>query len=103
MKKDRAFGVLAMVCAVLHTYIYSAWSVWWTGIGFSNRFFIELIPFLVPGLAALIEKAEEKKYLSREFIVALLSFAAVWNIFLMGAYRVNQCPLRHSRAGTDYR
>ena len=91
-KKDRAFGVLAMVCAVLHTYIYSAWSVWWPGIGFSNRFFIELIPLLVPGLAALIEKAEEKKYLSREFIIALLSFAVVWNIFLMGAYRVNSVP-----------
>ena len=91
-KKDRAFGALAMVCAVVHTYIYSAWSVWWTGIGFSNRFFIELIPLLVPGLAALIEKAEEKKYLSREFIVALLSFAAVWNIFLIGAYRVTSVP-----------
>jgi hypothetical protein len=80
------------VCAVVHTYIYSTWSVWWTGIGFSNRFFIELIPLLVPGLAALIEKAEEKKYLSREFIVALLSFAAVWNIFLIGAYRVSSVP-----------
>ena len=92
MKKDRAFGVLAMVCAVLHTYIYSAWSVWWTGVGFSNRFYIELMPLLVPGLAALIEKAEEKKYLSREFIVGLLSFCAVWNIFLINAYRITSVP-----------
>jgi hypothetical protein len=92
VKKDRAFGVLAIVCVIVHIYIYSAWSVWWTGVGFSNRFYIELLPLLVPGLAAVIEKSEQKKYLSREFTVGLLSFCAVWNIFLIGAYRINSVP-----------
>ena len=91
VRKDRMFGWLAVLTCVLHTYIYSCWSVWWTGIGFSNRFFVELSPLLVLGLAALIEKAMQK-VLSRDMVVVLCSLFAVWNLFLIGEYRANIVP-----------
>ncbi len=91
VKKDCRFGLLAVLTCVLHAYIYSCWSVWWTGIGFSNRFFIELSPLLVLGLAALMEKAMQK-VLSRDLVVVICSLFAVWNLFLIGEYRTNSVP-----------
>jgi hypothetical protein len=91
VKKDRRFGFLAVLACVLHTYIYSCWSVWWTGIGFSNRFFVELSPLLVLGLAALMEKAMQK-VLSRGAVVVICSLFVVWNLFLIGEYRANIVP-----------
>ncbi len=92
VKKDRVFGFLSILLCLMHTYIYSCWSVWWTGIGFSNRFFVELSPLFVLGLAALMEKTEQKKLLSRDTVVVLCSLFAVWNLFLIGEYRANIVP-----------
>ena len=91
VRKDLRFGLLAVLTCVLHTYIYSCWSVWWTGIGFSNRFFVELSPFLVLGLAALMEKAVQK-ILPRGAVVVICSLFVVWNLFLIGEYRANIVP-----------
>lgn len=91
VKKDRRFGWLAIILCSAHTYLYSCWSVWWTGIGFSNRFFVELSPFFILGFAALIEKAIEK-IRSWEVAIAVCSLCALANLFLIGAYRANIVP-----------
>jgi hypothetical protein len=91
VKKDRRFGLLAILTCVLHAYIYSCWSVWWTGVGFSNRFFVELSPFFVLGLAALMEKTI-RKVMSRDAVVTICSLFVVWNLFLIGEYRANIVP-----------
>jgi hypothetical protein len=90
--RNRFFGWLSVITVILHTYIFSSWSVWWTGIGFSNRFFTELSPFFVLGLAGLLEKAWSKGLFSREALTGLLSLFAVWNLFLIGEYRTGIIP-----------
>lgn len=90
--KDRAAGMLSMLVVALHLYIYSSWSVWWTGIGFSNRFFADLSPFFALGTAALVRRAEGIRFISRKTIAGVLSLFAAWNIFLIGEYRALLIP-----------
>ncbi len=91
VRKDRRFGWLAIILCAVHIYLYSCWSVWWTGIGFSNRFFVELSPFFILGLAAVIEKAVAK-IRSWDAVIAGCSLFALANLFLIGAYRANIVP-----------
>lgn len=89
-RKDRLVASIACILILATTYLYACWTIWWTGIGFSNRFFISLTPFFALGLAALIHWL--RRYARLDFIVGLLAFAVIWNLFLVGNYRRNTIP-----------
>lgn len=90
-RRDRRTGVLMALSAFLHLLVYASWSVWWSGIGFSNRFFTELSPVFVLGLAALLERAASRPLLARA-AAAVLSLFALANLFLIGEYRAGLVP-----------
>ncbi len=90
-RRERRTGILMALFAFLHLFVYASWSVWWSGIGFSNRFFIELSPVFVLGLAALLEKVASRPILSRAS-AAVLSLFALGNLFLIGEYRAGLVP-----------
>jgi hypothetical protein len=90
LRRERLIGAGALIVTAGTIYIYACWSVWWTGIGFSNRFFIELTPLFALGLAALLERLQE--WISRERLCALMALAVAWNLTLVGAYRANDIP-----------
>jgi len=83
-----AFGATAMMLTTL--YLYACWSIWWTGIGFSNRFFIELTPLFVLGLASIVQAVERRR--AKECMVGVLACVVGLNLFLVGAYRANDIP-----------
>lgn len=89
--RDRRTGALLVLFAFLHLLIYASWSVWWSGIGFSNRFFTELTPIFALGLAGLLEKASSRPRIFRA-AAAVLSLFALGNLFLIGEYRAGLVP-----------
>lgn len=89
-RRDRLLAAGAAASVLLTFYLYACWSIWWTGIGFSNRFFIEMTPFLILGLAALAGMVEKRA--PREWVWGGLAVAIVWNLFLIGGYRANEIP-----------
>ena len=52
-------------------YIISSWFIWWGGAGYGGRMFISLMPFLILGLANVLEKA--KRFGKITFII-IISF-----------------------------
>jgi len=90
IRRDRLLGGGALIIAGATFYLYACWSIWWTGIGFSNRFFIELTPLFALGLATLLRRL--RGWLSRDKVWGLLAFVIAWNLMLIGAYRANDIP-----------
>jgi hypothetical protein len=90
LRRDRLLGAGALLITGGTFYLYACWSIWWTGIGFSNRFFIELTPLFVLGLAALLQSM--RRWLTRDRLCGLLAVAIAWNLMLIGAYRANDIP-----------
>jgi hypothetical protein len=89
-RSDRLVALAAGATAAATIYLYACWSIWWTGIGFSNRFFIELTPIFVLGLAALVQALARRR--AAEWAVAALAVLVGLNLFLVGAYRGNDIP-----------
>ncbi len=89
-RRDRIFALASALVVAATFYTYACWSIWWSGVGFSNRFFIELTPLFVAGLAAVLSLARRR--ISRECIWGVLSFAIVWNLVLALDYRGNILP-----------
>ena len=84
-RRERA-GLLTLV--IVTVLVLSCWSIWWTGIGFGNRFLLQLSPVFVLGLATLLERFRSGR---REGIALfLLSVLLFWNLSLMSAYRVDR-------------
>lgn len=73
-------------------YLYASWSIWWTGVGFSNRFFISCTPILVVGLSALIERCRNFRC-GFAAIMTLCIFLVTFNIFFIMAYRTDSIPM----------
>jgi hypothetical protein len=98
VRKDRLLAAGSGLILLGTLYIYACWSIWWSGIGFSNRFFVELTPLFVLGLGALLQplakrnRRSRKSFPLREYALGLLALAVVWNLFLVGAYRANDIP-----------
>lgn len=89
-RRDRMFALASTLVVAGTFYTYASWSIWWSGVGFSNRFFIELTPLFVAGLAAVIDLARRR--ISRECIWGVLAFAIAWNLVLVLDYRGNILP-----------
>jgi hypothetical protein len=47
----------AVTYLVLQTWVVSSWTIWWYGISFGMRPFIEALPVFALGLAAILERA----------------------------------------------
>ena len=89
-RKDKILAVSALMFMVFSIYAYACWSIWWSGVGFSNRFFIHLTPVFILGLAELVNLL--KKHVKGAVIVAILSVFMFWNILLMADYRALLIP-----------
>jgi len=89
-RRDRLLGIGAATAIAATAYMYACWSIWWSGIGFSNRFFIGLTPLFVLGLCGAI--ASLGRVLTRERLWALLLCAVAWNLVLVADYRSERLP-----------
>jgi hypothetical protein len=52
-----ALFTAALIYLLVHTWVVASWSVWWYGGSFGMRPFVEALPILALGLAALLEIA----------------------------------------------
>ena len=89
-RRNKTVALSALMFTGLTIYTYSCWSIWWSGVGFSNRFFIHLTPVFILGLAGLIEMLNKR--IKGAVIVAILSIFVLWNILLMADYRALLIP-----------
>ncbi len=85
VRRDRVLALGAIMVTGLSFYIYASWSIWWSGIGFSNRFFIHLTPLFILGGAALLQAVLRRVPLG--VVSGLLAVAVLWNVQLMAGYR----------------
>ena len=89
-RRDKIVAVSTLLLMLLSIYTYACWSIWWSGVGFSNRFFIHLIPAFILGLAGLMEALKRRMTLA--VITAILSIFVLWNFLLMADYRALLVP-----------
>jgi hypothetical protein len=68
--------------------VLACWSIWWTGIGFGNRFLLNLSPVFVLGLALLIDRAGRGRA-GRVLTLGLVGLI-FWNLSLLSAYRLDR-------------
>lgn len=90
-KRDRLLALASVIALAGTAYVYACWSIWWSGIGFSNRFLIEMSPFFMFGLACLVDAARKRAL--GEWAAGLVLVASAWNVLLVGAYRISIVPM----------
>jgi hypothetical protein len=90
-RRDRLLAWTTLLFSALSLYCYACWSIWWCGVGFSNRFFIPLTPVFVLGLAALLN-ALHHKHIPWKWLSGALLLFVVWNTLMMTAYRGGTLP-----------
>jgi hypothetical protein len=95
--RDRRLALGGGLLLLLQLYVLSCWSVWWTGIGFGNRFFVNLFPLATLGLAQGMAWAWQRRgRLDGARRVALAGAAALlvfFNLSLLNAYRCDAIPM----------
>jgi hypothetical protein len=94
---DRRLALGLGVWLLLQVYVVSCWSVWWTGIGFGNRFFLNLLPAATLGLTRVVDVAWRpagRWTFLRRFTLSALAVALVFiNLSLLNAYRSDVIPM----------
>lgn len=75
----------------LQVYFYACWSIWWTGVGFSNRFFVNCLPLFALGIGALLEHFNRRFGL--RVILTGIIFIVYTNINFISAYRTDRVPM----------
>lgn len=104
--RDRAIRLGLIAWVLIQIYVMSCWSVWWTGIGFGNRFFLNLMPAATLGLGALLvriwgARAAAARLSPRQCLLAISGVLFVCiNLSLLGAYRVD--AVAEGIAGPNY-
>jgi len=97
LTRNRRLALALGVWVLAQIYVVSCWSVWWTGIGFGNRFFLNLFPVAALGLAELLGVAWQRRgRFTRAWRVAVASAAlllVVANLSLLSAYRSDVIPM----------
>ncbi|MGH7785434.1 MAG: hypothetical protein ACRERC_01120 [Candidatus Binatia bacterium] len=95
--RDRPLGLALGVWIALQVYVVSCWSVWWTGIGFGNRFFLNLVPPLTLGLAYGLDwvwrRRERFDRTRRALLVGVALLLVCANLSLLAAYRSDVIPM----------
>jgi hypothetical protein len=95
--RERRLALGIALWVVLQLYAVSCWSVWWTGIGFGNRFFLNLIPPATLGLAQVMAVAcRPRRWFTRmpRLTVAVLAGLFIFiNLSLLSAYRSDIIPM----------
>lgn len=87
--KSAAWAFIGITVATL--YYYSTWSIWWSGVGYSNRFLVHLTPVIALGSAAALSFTSNRRI--RWAIAALGICLVILNLVLMGAYLGFQVPM----------
>jgi hypothetical protein len=88
---DRRLALGLALCVVAELYVLSCWSVWWTGIGFGNRFFLNLFPVAALGMALVLARLWQPARVldtpRRAAVVGLAVLLVFLNLSLLNAYR----------------
>lgn len=90
IQKDRQTALAATGAVLAAVYVLSSWSVWWTGTGFGNRFFIGFLPLFGLGLARIAELFMAR--IGAAWTAAVGGALAAGNLLLMCAYLVQAVP-----------
>ncbi len=92
LHEDRRLALGLGVWSLLHIYAISCWSVWWSAIGFGNRFLLALLPPVAFGIASVARRLAATSGGRRVGGVAavVLVFA---NLALLAAYRNDVLPV----------
>lgn len=89
-RRDRRLAVGFSIAFAVQLYIVASWHSWHAGSSFGNRFFIELTPVFILGLAGLLDALRRRVRLSA--MAVFLGLAVVWNFFLMVQFSLGLIP-----------
>lgn len=90
--RERRLAVGLALWAGLHIYAISCWSVWWSAIGFGNRFLIALLVPAGLGLAAILQRCARRP-IGRRLAVGAGIGLVFANVALLAAYRSDVIPV----------
>lgn len=100
--RERRFTLLLAIGLLMQIYLVSAWREWWQGDSFGGRMFISAMPIFALGLAALLDRLSQGRYLAAVMLVSAVLLA--WNGLFMLEYRLGcfsrSAPLSVSQAVT---
>jgi hypothetical protein len=95
-----ALLVPAVAYLVVHTWVVASWSVWWYGGSFGMRPFVDALPVLAFGLAALLEWA--RGVVSRPVVRAAVVATSLLAVHAMLAYWRGRVPYDDSTTWHQY-
>jgi hypothetical protein len=81
----------AVAFLALNTWIISSWSTWWYGGSLGQRAFVEALPILALGLAALIETVRGR--VARPALIATIGVLTLLAVHSMVAYWTRSIPV----------
>ena len=84
--RERRFTLLLAIGLLMQLYLVSVWREWWQGDSFGGRMFISAMPIFALGLAALLDRLSQGRYLAAVMLVSLVLLA--WNGLFMLEYRL---------------
>ncbi len=83
---DRRLATVLSSIALSQLYIVGSWSHWAGGAAFGPRFWADLVPCFVLGLAALVRHLDQRLRIPRFGLALAGSLFVVWNFLLMVQY-----------------
>jgi len=92
IKRDRWMALAALTAFVLQVYVNSIAVDWWAGDAFGGRRFLGTFPFLLLGLASLINTAWQRGRGWHMVVAGTLVGLLIWNGLFMIQYRFGFIP-----------
>jgi hypothetical protein len=89
-KKKPSLSALAIITFVLELYVIASWVTQGGGCGFGERFFTNLVPAFILGLAALLNILTTRVKLT--WLVAACAIFVAWNGLLITRYALEDIP-----------
>ena len=89
-QQDRRLTLLIVINFALQLYLIASWFAWSGAAAFGQRFFTNMLPAFVLGLAALLTRWQAR--LALRWLVGICAAFVIWNGLLLVRYAVEDVP-----------
>jgi hypothetical protein len=82
--------LLLVACFLLQLYVVASWGVWGGAAAFGQRFFTNMAPAFMLGLAALLTQL--RRWVALKWLIIIGVFCVIWNSLLIIRYILEDVP-----------
>ncbi len=90
--RRRPIAISGMVAMIVLAIVYGSWPMWWLGVSYGARGFVDASFFLFFGLAGVFEFCSRRGAPGRVIVAVVVTALTVWNLIFMIAFRYGIQP-----------